>query len=93
MHRIHHTAPSGASGAIAAAPMLPAARKLQSALESSSLDPPSAPGFSGDPIPAGPFMDSTTMNGNPSAFPEPTTLLLALLGLVSLGCLAWRKRK
>jgi fibronectin-binding autotransporter adhesin len=42
---------------------------------SSSLDPPSAEDFSGDPIPAGPGAD-------PTAVPEPSTLLLALVALV-----------
>jgi hypothetical protein len=52
---------------------------------SSSLDPPSAEGFSGDPIPAGP-------GSGPTAVPEPSTLLLALLGLCGLAITARRAK-
>jgi fibronectin-binding autotransporter adhesin len=54
---------------------------------SSSLDPPSAAGFSGDPIPAGPFV-----NGNVSAVPEPSALVLALLALIGAAMMARRWR-
>jgi hypothetical protein len=52
---------------------------------SSTLDPPSAEGFSGDPIPAG-------LGADPTTVPEPSTLPLALLGMAALGRLAWRRR-
>ncbi|HEV2972555.1 MAG TPA: autotransporter-associated beta strand repeat-containing protein [Pirellulales bacterium] len=46
----------------------------------SSLDPPSAAGFSGDPIPAGPPVEGANLGGSPSAVPEPSGLLLLALG-------------
>jgi autotransporter-associated beta strand protein len=74
------------SGFALAGSLQPSAPFASGAPSSSSLDPPSAEGFSGDPIPAGPGAD-------PTAVPEPTTLLLALLGLSALGCLRPQTRK
>jgi hypothetical protein len=57
------------------------------------LDPPSAADFNGDPIPAGLAAVVARSGGDPAAVPEPTTLLLALLGLISIGLIRRHKRK
>jgi hypothetical protein len=41
----------------------------------------------------GSILGSHTLGGSAAAVPEPTTLLLALLGLVSLGCVPRRIRR
>ena len=51
---------------------------------SSNLDLPSAEGFSGDPIPAGPGAVGFGTGSNPSAVPEPSTLALVALALCGL---------
>jgi hypothetical protein len=38
-------------------------------------------------------LSSRDFGGSAAAVPEPTTLLLTLLGLASLGCRSQRKRK
>ena len=48
----------------------------------SDLPPPSAEGFSGDPIPAGLPASVGPPSGNPSVVPEPSTLLLAILAVL-----------
>jgi hypothetical protein len=67
------------SGFVLASSLQPTTPFASGSPGSSSSDPPSAEGFSGDPIPAGPFVNGATLNGNPSAVPEPSSALLALL--------------
>jgi fibronectin-binding autotransporter adhesin len=75
--------PLGQSNGFAPASSLQSSAPFASgAPSSSSSDPPSAEGFSGDPIPAGPGADGVGAGGNPSAVPEPSTLVLALLAVI-----------
>jgi fibronectin-binding autotransporter adhesin len=72
--------------------LTPSAPFVAGALTSSKLlarggSPASGSTLGGGNLGSGTFGDSA------ASVPEPTTLLLALLGLVSLGGLAWRKRK
>ncbi|HEV2973010.1 MAG TPA: autotransporter-associated beta strand repeat-containing protein [Pirellulales bacterium] len=57
----------------------PTAPFASGAPSSSNLDPPSAEGFSGDPIPAGPGADP--IGGNPTGVPEPSSIALCLMAM------------
>ncbi|HEV2970840.1 MAG TPA: PEP-CTERM sorting domain-containing protein, partial [Pirellulales bacterium] len=77
--------PLGQTGGFALAGSLqPSAPFASAAPSSSSLDPPSAEGFSGDLIPAGP-------GAGPTSVPEPSTLLLALVALLGVAIMARRR--
>jgi autotransporter-associated beta strand protein len=67
------------SGFALAGSLQPSAPFASGAPSSSSLDPPSAEGFSGDSMPAGPFVNGAAVGIDPAAVPEPSALLLAVI--------------
>jgi hypothetical protein len=83
--------PLGESGGFAVAGSLQSSAPFAyGAPGPSGLDPPSVEGFSGNPIPAGPFASGATVASNPSAVPEPSTVVLAVLAL--FGAMAMVRR-
>jgi fibronectin-binding autotransporter adhesin len=73
------------SGLELAGSLQPSAPIASGAPNSSNLDPPSAEGFSGDPIQAEP-------GAGPPSVPEPSAVVLALLGLCGLAIAARRAK-